>query len=156
MRFSIDHPQLKGVYTTKERAEVVQGVLDELRNWVRPGDYLLGYHTVSTLYFVTDTRPYLYNSWPFLYEPFQMRYYLERAQAERPNLPVAVRSKFSLQSFEWPTHKYINKSYRYRENWKILEEFLESKKYRLMWENEIFEILVPEGYTYQNHIERRN
>ncbi len=140
MRFTVDHPKLRGIFTTKERAEVVQEVLDELGKYVKPGDYLLGYHTVSTLYFLTETRPYLYNSWPFLYEPDLLRHYLEKAQKERPEDPVVVRSKYSLQNFEWPKRNFMNKTTQYKENIKTMEEFLERKGYQKVWENGLFEI----------------
>jgi len=104
----------------------------------------LGYHTVSTLYFLTETLPYLYNAWPFLYEPHQLRYYLEKAEKERPANPVVVRSKYSLQNFEWPKSKFINRSTRYTENLKIMADFLQRKKYQIVWENEVFEILYVE------------
>lgn len=143
MRFSIDHPKLRGIFTTKERAEVVQEVLDELGKYVKPGDYLLGYHTVSTLYFLTETRPYLYNSWPFLFEPDLLRHYLEKAGRERPEDPVVVRSKFSLQNFEWPRQKYMNQTSQYQENMRIMDKFLEEKEYHKKWENETFEIWLP-------------
>lgn len=143
MKFTVDHPKLRGIFTTKERAKVVQEVLDELGKYVKPGDFLLGYHTVSTLYFLTETRPYLYNSWPFLYEPDLLRHYLEKAQKERPEDPVVVRSKYSLQNFEWPKRNFMNRTTQYKENIKTIEEFLERKRYQKVWENGVFEILIP-------------
>ncbi len=137
----IHHPLLKGIHTTKERAEVVQEVLDELASHVKPGDYLLAYHTVSMLYYLTETRPYLYNSWPFLYEPTQLQFFLEKAQHDRPNKPVIVRSKYSLQNFSWPKRLFINKSFRYQQNLKIMERFVQKNNYQIVWQNEVFEIL---------------
>lgn len=143
MRYSIDHPMLRGIYTTKERAAVVQEVLDELEHHVRPGDFLLGFHTVSTLYYLTETRPYLYSSWPFLYQPEKLKRSLEKAKKERPELPVAVRSKYSLQNFEWPLELYQNPTPSYRENLKIMDAFLKKESYEKHWENKIFEIWIP-------------
>ena len=141
MRYTVDHPKLRWVFTTKERAAVVKEVLDELEKYVRPGDYMLGFNTVSTLYYLTDTRPYVYSSWPFLYEPEQLKYYLEKADRERGQAPVACRSKYSLGNFEWPVVKNINTSERYTENLKIMDEYLDRKGYEKVWENECFEIL---------------
>jgi len=143
MRFQVDHPKLGGIFTTKERAEAVSQVLDELKQHVKPGDFLLGYHTVSTLYWLTETSPYLGNSWPFLNEPEDLKKKLAAAKNERPSLPVAVRAKFSLQNFEWPRIPFRNKTERYSENWKIMKDFLERNNYRKVWGNNVFEILLP-------------
>jgi hypothetical protein len=143
MRYSIDHPMLRGIYTTKERAAVVQELLDELNPLVRPGDFLLGFHTVSTLYYVTETRPYLYSAWPFLYQPEQLQHFLVKAMRDRPRLPVAVQSKYSLQNFEWPGEKYTNSSPQYQKNLEIMIQFFKEKGYRKIWENKIFEIWLP-------------
>jgi hypothetical protein len=157
MHFAIDHPKLYGVRTTRDRARVVQEVLEALRIFVVPGDFLLGYHTVSTLYFLTETHPYLYSAWPFLRQPALFRYYLEKAERERPAQPVVVRSKYSLQSFEWPRVKFRNPSTHYVENWKTMEDFLQKNSYIKVWENEIFEIFkkamdipLPEN-SYSDH-----
>lgn len=143
MRFSVDHPKLKGIFTTEERAQVVQELLDELGKHVSSGDYLLGYHNVSTVYYLTGTLPYLYNAWPFLYQPSALAYYLDKAVSERASLPVAVGSKYSLQNFEWPIEKYINQSDEYQRNREIIASFLVKNHYVKTWENEIFEIFLP-------------
>lgn len=141
MRFTVDHPKLRGILTTKERARVVQEVLDELQKHVKPGDYLLGYHTVSTLYYLTETKPYLYSSWPFLYEPNELLDHLKKAENELSSSPVVVRSKYSLQNFEWPQIKYVNRSRQYIENLAMMESYISNKGYHLEWSNEYFEIL---------------
>lgn len=143
MRCPIDHPKLRFQYTTAQRADVVQQLLDRSKEFIRAGDYVLGYHTISLFYYLTDTKPYLYSSWPFLYSPEQLRETLQRVQRERPGLPVAVRSKYSLQNFEWPMQKFTNKSDLYQTNLRILGDFLREKGYRTVWENEYFEILLP-------------
>jgi len=143
MRYSVDHPMLRGIYTTKERAQVVQELLSELEKYVAPGDVLLGYHTVTTLYYLTGTIPYLYNPWPFLYEPEEMKYYLQKAEMEYTSFPVVVRSKYSLQNFEWPMELTLNRSKRYYENWMLLEKFLNHHSYVRTWGNSVFEIWLP-------------
>ena len=146
MHYPVDHHLLRSVFTTKERAKNIQEVLDALSVYVQPGDYLLGYHTVSMLYYLTQTKPYLYNSWPFLYEPDQLKEQLKKACKERKFLPVAVRSKFSLQNFDWPEKTWTNKSSQYKKNLVILDGFLLENNYEKVWENQIFEIFLPATY----------
>jgi len=143
MRYSIDHPMLRGIYTTKERAQVVQELLNELEKHVSPGDVLLGYRTATTLYYLTETIPYLYNPWPFLYQPEQLKYYLKKAESEHLSLPVVARSKYSLRAFEWPLEYRVEDSDNFQENWDVLEDFLTRHAYEKTWENNTFEVWLP-------------
>lgn len=143
MSYQIEHPKLRHIFTTRQRAEVVESLLEIAKDYIKPGDYVLGYHTIPLFYYLTDTRPYLYNSWPLLSSPAQLSKLLQRALIERPTLPIVVRSKYSLQNSEWPIEHYINETDDYQKNIELLETFLTQRCYKKVWENEYFEILVP-------------
>lgn len=97
MSHRVNHPRLKGVLTTEERAQVVEDLMSNLQAYVKEDDYLLAYEQISLVYFLTKTRPYLYSSWPMLYSPAKFEQSLNRALQERPNLPVIVRAKGSTE-----------------------------------------------------------
>jgi hypothetical protein len=59
----INHPQLRGQYTTPARAKSVRQVLGALEQRVAPGDYLLAYEGTPLLQYLTRTRPYLNRPW---------------------------------------------------------------------------------------------
>ena len=144
MRYSVNNQRLKGIFTNKERARVVQELLDEMSNYVKEDDYLLAYEAISTLYFLTKTRPYLYDSQPLFYRPFELRKYLDKAIKERPYLPVIVRAKGSVWDPKWPVEsRMIRPDERNTGNRGILEEFIKTSGYSLVWENDFFEILLP-------------
>lgn len=142
MRYQVNHPKLKLVYTTKERAEVVEELLNEISKYIQKGDYLLCYEMTSMVHFLTQTKPYLYNSWPMLYQPMQFKEAVQRAINEKKELPVIVRAKRNTDSLEWPNSRTgLRISSQYIENRKIMEYFIQVYHYKLIWENNFFQIL---------------
>jgi len=107
MHYSIKHPKLRMVYTTKERAKVVGELLDEIPKYVQAGDYLLCYEHIPMVHFLTETRPYLYNSWPILYQPEEFQINLDKAFKEKEKFTVIVRAKRSTSNFEWTNNSDI-------------------------------------------------
>lgn len=144
MHYSVDHPYLRYVFTTEERAHVVQGLVDELPHYVKKGDYVLAYESIPMVYYLTGSRPYLDNSWPDLYNPDQFSEKLNQSLEERGVLPVVVRAKFSTRDSFWPsnTKPIGDESDLIRRT--AMERFIEAHDYRLVWNNEFFEILTPE------------
>jgi len=146
MRYSVEHPRLKGIFTTKERAVVVQELLDELDNVVKPGDYLLAWEATPMLHFLTKTKPYLYNSWPDLATHYSFEKMLVKAERERAKLPVIVRAKAKTQVFRWPKERVELKdleSDSKTANRASINKFIEDNKYSLLWENDFFEVMAP-------------
>jgi hypothetical protein len=143
MRYSINHPRLKGIFTTKERAIIIQELLDELQLWVKEDDYLLTYEEMAMPYFLTKTKPYLYCPQPYLYNEYVFRQKLETAIKERPYLPVVVRGKSDVWNPRWPKFSiFYTASDRKKGKMGILEEFIQKNQYYIAWENDFFEILV--------------
>ncbi len=146
MTATIEHPLLKGVFTTPERAKVMQELLDELENHVKPGDILFAYEGISLIYFLTKTHPYLYNTWPMLEASANFQELIKKAETNQPYYPIAVRAKASTEigSNTWP-HKVIELTSHepMTSNRKLAEEFLTRHKYVKVWENSFFEILQP-------------
>lgn len=144
MRYSVDNPRLRGILMTKERAKAIQELLDEMGRYVKENDYLLAYQEISMVYFLTRTKPYLYNSQPFLYRTYEFKNALDRATKERIYLPVIVREKINIWDFNWPKGSIpFTRDDRKAENSGIMEEFIERNGYLLVWENDSFEILIP-------------
>jgi hypothetical protein len=151
MVFTVNHPSLKYVFTTEERAHVVQGLVDELPLYIKKDDYVLAYESIPMVYYLTGSKPYLDNSWPDLYIPDQFCDKLNQSLKEKGMLPVIVRTKFNTRSFTWPdnTKPTEDESYRIRRD--IMERFIAAHHYTLAWNNEFFEILTPERqYSVKN------
>jgi len=145
MHYSINHPRLKMVYTTKERAKVVEELLGELSKYVHKGEYLFTFEQISLLHYLTKTKPYLYNSWPILYRPEEFKVALEKAIREKEDLPVIVRAKRGTGNFEWPNNPEVEftEPKQHIDNRSIVKEFMDKYCYKTIWENDFFQILLP-------------
>jgi hypothetical protein len=146
MTATIEHPLLRGVFTTQERALVMQELLDELKNHVKPGDLLFAYESISLIYFLTQTRPYLYRSWPMVEVSSTFDRLLKKAEMKQPYYPIVVRAKAStiLGSNTWPHHSTeLCSRDSMPHNRKLAEAFLKRHQYIKVWENAFFEILHP-------------
>ena len=116
----------------------------EIDKYTKRGDYLLAYGDIPMIYFLTDTKPYLYNSWPDLYEPLQFQNYLKIAKRVNEKLPIIVRARGSTTDFKWPKEPLvINDTKHYTEIRKIMDIFIEENSYNVIWKNNFFEILLP-------------
>jgi len=145
MHYSIDHPKLKMIYTTKERSKVVEELLSELSKYVQKGEYLFTFEQISLLYYLTEAKPYLYNSWPMLYQPNELKSAIEKASKEKEELPIIVRAKRSTSNFEWPNNPEVGliESERHTGNRIIIKKFIDKYFYKIVWENDFFQILLP-------------
>jgi hypothetical protein len=147
MVYQVKHPLLRWVFTTRDRAEVVQELLDNLSKYVKKDDYLIADEDTAMVHFLTKTRPYLYNSWTMTYSPQLFKQSIERAINERPGLPVIVRAKASVSNKQWPNVRGLRvRDSRHREGRAIMNEFIKKYNYSIVWENRFFQILLPPKY----------
>jgi hypothetical protein len=143
MNTFVNHPMLRGMLTTSERAAAIESLAAELGKQVHPGAVLLTYESIPMVHFLMETRPYLYNPWPILYLPVEFKKCLDKARRERPELPLAVLAKIEMRSSGWPKSGSVNNSETAKADRVILRNFLEEEKYEKIWENDIFEIFSP-------------
>ena len=137
----IHSPLTQFVFSSRERAAVVNELLAESAKYVSRGDYVLAYDEMPMFYYLTHTRPYLYGLWPRAVDDELFRGTLERSLAEKGVLPVVVRQKVSTWG-NWPAE--VPSGYHDRTTGKdaYLREFQERHAYRLAWENGAFQIWV--------------
>lgn len=146
----IDNPRAT-TYTTATNCRMLNPLLHELGKYVSEGDCLLCFQNIPAVHFLTATRPYLYNPWVWTYDPANMRQKFLRAEREHKALPVVVRDKSMLPRWYEPYPDWNNdkarESYLHKnEKIVLINRFLKKHNYRLAWENEVFQILLPEGY----------
>jgi hypothetical protein len=105
MVFQVDSKFLKGVYTTKERATVINELLAESKKYIKKNDVILAYDCIPMVHFLTETRPYLRNPWPGYYFPQAFQNELKTAYSNSTELPVIVTQKLSTIGSNWPQNK---------------------------------------------------
>jgi hypothetical protein len=145
LRSSIDHPQLRGQFTSPERAKSVGQVLGALEQRVAPGDYLLAYEGTPLLQYLTRTRPYLNRPWLMGWERGEEVQKLAEEAPERTGcLPVAVRTTHSARGFDWPkSPRPLEQNEANRGARDALDAFLRQHAYVRTWENGFFQIFEP-------------
>ncbi len=153
MHYTIDNKNMRFIYTTKERAELLDQLLVASAKYVKPGDYVMAYDCIPLFHFMTDTKPYARNPWPWLYLSTTFKKELDDASGNNKNLPVIVLQTASTlvdDASYWPQRKssidYLKHPTNIDRN-KILEEFITDHNYQEVWSNSYFKILVPPGKT---------
>jgi hypothetical protein len=144
MTYSVHNAFLKGVFTTKVRADAVDEFLSESSKYIKQDDYLIVYEDVPMLYVLTQTRPFIKNSWLGIYDRNLLDAALNRALKENHILPVIVYQKVkTLPGPYWPDPNMDNSSFDI-ENPKNrpIKNFIEKNNYHLVWENIAFKIYI--------------
>ena len=143
---TIDNKLAKGIFTTKERAFVVNELLKESSKYVKKDDFVLAYDCIPLYHFLTETRPYMPNSWPWLYLPDFFKFELNNISNKSNNLPVIILQKVNTLSTDWPQNHNLGylRSNPENERDSILNDFMVINGYTKVWENIAFEIRVPD------------
>jgi hypothetical protein len=147
MQTGVDHPKLRAVFTTQSRAKAMEELLKQLQSLVHKDDYVFDHMQVPLIYFLTETRPYLYSSWANIYEPPVFERAMKRALSNRKSLPVCVMTKVDTSHREWPDKTYpLLPYYRHTQNRRVVESFLQDHSYKKHWENGAFQIWLPPNF----------
>ena len=118
---------LANIYMRQEAAIELDGLLKVIKSITQKGDYVLCYPNIPMINYLSETRPYLYNCWPKLYTSELLKFYLNKAVAEKESLPVVVRQKQSLED----------------DKYQILIDFTHRYNYNTIANNTSYEILIP-------------
>jgi hypothetical protein len=150
MRYAVDNKYMRGIFTTKERAEEINQLLAASSKYVKPKDRVLAYDCVPIFHFMTETIPYTRNPWPWLYQSNTFKKELEIAAGSNKQLPVIImQTALTLGNGKnWPlkkvTQDYLKLPINIDRN-EILEDFINEHKYHEVWSNDYFKILIPEN-----------
>ncbi len=140
MIHSMDHPKLKGTFTTEKRAKVVEEILSFLEPIAKNRE-LFAYGKISTISYLLDKGSPLSHPWAVDHlsaKKFEDEFvpYFEQ------NKPLVVRARYSVSSFEWPYDKRPLDPGKDKEANRILvDKVLANYDYEIIWSNEYFEVL---------------
>lgn len=125
-------------------------LLDEMAKYVQPGDVVLCYQSLAMVHYLTKTRPYLENAWPWTYTSGDMEKHFVKAQTESDVLPVIVREKgwvcdiFNEDNYpDWDNSEAIENRFHKNKKIKLIQNFIKDNNYTVVWEDKAFQILVP-------------
>lgn len=150
----VKHKKLKLIYTNKKRARVVEEFLTEISKYAKKGDRLLVFESIPLIYFLTDTTPFFNSSWPFLFSDSVFKQKFEDASSHAESLPVIVKTKSSARRHDWPemVYKGLPGKEKFYSKRKVLNDFAYKNRYGMIWENDFFEIWLPETISKDNVI----
>ncbi|WP_111684348.1 hypothetical protein [Winogradskyella tangerina] len=144
--FAINNVKARGVYTTERRAQIMNELLLNLNRFVKPNEYLLAYDKIPMVHFLTETKPYMYNSWVWIYDYNSFEKKLLKAEQEIDELPVVVQQKIeTIYEFSEPIEDYMsetkeNTNFHSNERNATMNSFLKRNNYEVVWSNAYFNI----------------
>jgi hypothetical protein len=149
MHYALQSRNLKGIYTTKKRAEIFNELLRASAKYLKPNDYAIAYDRIAMFYYATNTIPMLTNSLPAVYSPEMFRADLRISIEKHKILPPVIVQKIATtgDASKWPEEIVPENSISNEldaEKNNILDSFLVRNNYKEVWSNLAFKILIPE------------
>jgi len=144
MTSSVDSRLLRGIFTQKDRALVLDELLTALQEFVKPGDPLICFESIGLVNFLTETRPALSNPWPLLEMPSHLETLLDGLENSPQTLPVVVMAKHQTRSASWPDSGPVNQKAEDIVRRKIFYGFLEKNDYSTKWQNDMFVVMTSD------------
>jgi len=146
-RYRIQHP-LATTFTNQVYARSTDAILTELKKYVQPNDYLFCFQSRPMLHYLTHTRPYMYNPWPWSFDTPSMELHLKRAEARGGALPVLLREKCQLMNFvlpdpDWNRTDAEDNFFHKNAKVSLIQGFIERHHYQVVWESDEYQILTP-------------
>ena len=139
-RFKIESPECSFLYTTQDRAKVLNESLPELKKYIHERDTLLVYNALPILNYLTHTRPAGGNSVPGYSLDF-----FDRLNNMKYKPKILVHKFEPFGNWKMQTRKIIvDDLFSSNENKEMtLNRYLTINNYKVAWENPYFILLLP-------------
>jgi hypothetical protein len=152
MHYGFDSENLKGIYSTKGRADAINDLITASKKFVKPNDYVIAYDHIAMYYYATNTVPYLQNPLSSIYNADLFKDDLDSSYKRNENLPIIVRQKIRINgdASKWPEEIYPGDYSKYEPSIGkniILDSFLNIHHYQEVWASRYFKILTPPNET---------
>lgn len=146
--FAIDSPLAKGIYASQERADIINPLLAEIGNYVKPGDIMLVYDSSPLLCYLTQTKPFAGISWPCVFYGNQYVHKFKEAEKNMNRPPVIIMQNF------WTSNKWGKAKANYflsdedapfstKEMVRNTMSFMKKHHYQIVWSNRYYHIMMP-------------
>jgi hypothetical protein len=153
MRYPINNKYVRGIFTIKEKADATNELLEKTGAFIKPGDYVISFHSFPMYHFMTNTRPFSGNPMPWYYQPAAFRDQLWKAVDRTHTLPFVVIQKIKTTPNDhgdwpdpWPSDPIFYKPETDAKTLKheaVMQEFLNKFGYTVAWENNLFKLMIP-------------
>lgn len=149
-RDEVHSPLATTIFTGNYYSTRLNPLLDEMVKYVKPGDVVLCFQSMAMVHYLTETRPYLGNAWPWTYTSSDMERHFIKAQKESEILPVIVREKgwvldvFNDENYmDWDNSEAVENHFHKNRKIRLIQDFIRENNYSLAWEDKAFQILLP-------------
>jgi hypothetical protein len=144
MIYPVQNAFLKGVFTTRERADAINELLEASSKYIKRNDYVITYRDIPMYYTLTQTKPFIKNSWPSLYTNTQLDTELNKAAKENQILPPIIYQKVkTIPGPFWPDPNLDNSAFDIdKPKNEPIRKFINKYNYKLIWENIAFKIYI--------------
>lgn len=138
------------IFTGNYYSTRLNPLLDEMAKYVKPNDVVLCYQSLAMVHYLTETRPYLENAWPWTYTSTDLERHFSKAQNESNTLPVIVREKgwvldvFNDKNYmDWDNAEAVENRFHQNKKIILIQDFIRKNNYSVVWEDKAFQILLP-------------
>lgn len=148
-RFSIRNERTKHVYTSHERAGIINDLLAGIKPYIKEDDCLFAYGSIPAINYMTRTRPFIGCSWPELLSAPLLKQKLNNYKGP---LPAILRQKFDSigKEFGAPDENYLIDcgveagTFKSNKKSQVVNEFIEKNNYKIVFENQYFILFLPQ------------
>jgi hypothetical protein len=142
MKYTINNKYLKCTVTTKDRAKVMNELLNQTKKYVKKNENLLAYSDIQLIYYLTETKPYLYTSFVRAYNDDKFVTTLQEAENENRELPTIIIQTIDTKDRNWPQldNKLFVTNMKASIRYKTIKSFMNKHDYKLKWSNSCFQI----------------
>jgi hypothetical protein len=146
MIYPVQNAFLKGVFTTRERADAINELLEAGSKYIKRNDYVITYRDIPMYYTLTQTKPFIKNSWPSLYTNTQLDAELNKAAKENQILPPIIYQKVkTIPGPFWPDPSLDNSAFDIdKPKNEPIRKFINKYNYKIIWENIAFKIYIAD------------
>ena len=133
-------PGLRGVYSTADRVDVVDSLINEIENLSKKNDSILMGVSIPMFYYLTETRPALGNPWVGLISKNDINSRLKDME-EAGNYPLLfIEQRINTEDRNWPKENtpMIDK-FKKKQDY-LKNRFVNTHNYTIVWENYAFAI----------------
>ena len=145
-KYKIESPECSFLYTTQDRAKVLNESLPELKKYIHEKDTLLVYDALPIINYLTRTRPAGGNS-----APGYSLYYFERLSKLNYKPKILVHKFDLFGNWVIPTRAIsLNDKFNKNDERLTINQYLTINNYKVVWENPYFMLLFPQYKDSEN------
>lgn len=139
-RYAIRNDRTQHVYTSRERAEIINELLTGIKPFIKKDDYLFACGSLPAINYMTRTKPFIGCCWPEMLSAPLLKHKLDHFNGM---LPIILKQKFNSIGKYFGKPSETEMSFREDKKDEIVNEFIEKNNYKVVFENRYFVLLMP-------------